>query len=134
VSLPVHAGWSELLLFSPGSSCIALQLQIFGQLLPQHVGNSVLNTALCPTQLWDPALALLWEVGLSPHPCSQPLLLGLCLFSSFPYSLSPGQVQYSTLASAIDVRLQFALYTIPFGWGRVQSAHGMHWILFPGGG
>jgi hypothetical protein len=28
LSLPVHAGWSELL-FSPHSSCIALQLQLY---------------------------------------------------------------------------------------------------------
>jgi hypothetical protein len=42
-------------------------------------GNSHLNAVLCPRdQLWGPPPALLLEVGLSPHPCSQPL----CFFQS----------------------------------------------------
>jgi hypothetical protein len=42
--------------------------------LPAKWGNSVLNAALCPRgQLHNLPPALLWEVGLSPHPCSQTL-------------------------------------------------------------
>jgi hypothetical protein len=75
VSLPVRAGWQKLL-FSPGDSCIPLQLQLWSVPPPTRWGNSVLNTGLCPIRsALGSTIALLWEVGLSLHPNSQPLLL-----------------------------------------------------------
>jgi hypothetical protein len=110
VSLPIHIGWSELLLFSPG---VALQLQLCLVSSPAaRWSNSVLNSALCPIRSalgsttcptlggWPVTLpfppphsqpcvpplisaqcyCLLWEVGLPLHPGSQPLLLDLHSF------------------------------------------------------
>jgi hypothetical protein len=97
-----HARWSELL-YSPGSSCVALHLQLYlVSFSPARWGNSGLNAALyLRDQLWGPPPALLWEVGLSPQPCSQPLwfpdlywvlsaLLGGWLFIPLPLPTSSG--------------------------------------------
>jgi hypothetical protein len=47
---------------------------------------------------------------------------------------SLGHVQQSTLTSAVSVRLQFAVYVFfSFAGEVVQSAQGLHWIIFLGG-
>jgi hypothetical protein len=78
-------------------------------------------------------MALLWGVGLSPHPHSQPLLLFLplfivWLFAPFPFS-GAGLVFHPT--PTVGVRLQFAIYAFQFCWGRgFQSAQALCWIMF----
>jgi hypothetical protein len=53
-------------------SCIS----VYSAPPPARRDNSVLNAALWPRdQLLDPPTALLWEVGLVPHPYCQPLCL-----------------------------------------------------------
>jgi hypothetical protein len=110
--LPDHAGWSELL-SSPADSCVTVQLQLFGQLLPQQGGgSSSLNAALrfrrsamqsttCPALEVAFCCACLlgflhWGVLSLPHPlslgqvqcsigplCCQYVMMVHCLFFSF---------------------------------------------------
>jgi hypothetical protein len=87
--------------FLPGSSCIALQLHLYlVSSSPARWGNSVLNSALCPMKsALDPPPDLLCELGLPPHPCSQPLHLSWPLLSS---SSSSGRLAcYPTLALSL---------------------------------
>jgi hypothetical protein len=79
---------------------------------------------LCFSQSLLGASSAPLEVGLSPHPCSQPLLLYPHSFtkrSSLSVQLlaptcSPGQGQHSTPTSAVSVRLQFTVYAFQFCW------------------
>jgi hypothetical protein len=69
-------------LCSPGSSCVALQLQLY--LLSSSLSKvGQFSFECCPLfrdQLWDPLPAMLGKIGLSPHPSSQPLSFpDLCL-------------------------------------------------------
>jgi hypothetical protein len=133
---------------------------------PARWGHSFVILPSVPwDQLRDSPLAPLWEVGLLPHPHSQPLCLSwpllsasgslggwlitptttlsLCCFThvhslrfqhwefgSLPHSHTPGQVQCSNLTSAVSVRLQFTVYAFQFCFRGVQSAQGLHWIMF----
>jgi hypothetical protein len=110
---------------------------------PARWGNSVLNTAFCPTRsalgpttyptlggwLISPLLlsafvslpasagwGLLWAVGLSLHSCSHLCSLRVLLL---PPPHSPGQVQPYTPTSTVSVKLQFAVYAFQFClvWG-----------------
>jgi hypothetical protein len=86
VRLPVQGGQSCC--FSPGSSCVAFQLQLCWSVLPlAKCGNSVLNAVFFPRDhLQDPPPALLWEVGLLSHLCSHLLCFSqslLCASGSF---------------------------------------------------
>jgi hypothetical protein len=113
--------------------------------------NSVLNAALCPRgQLQDPPPALIWEVGLSSHPHSQPLCLSKPLLSAsgcsgklpcYPTPMlslcsqpcSPGQVHHSTPTSTVCVRLQFAVcFSVLLGGGFSPPWDALHY--FPGCG
>jgi hypothetical protein len=121
-SLPVHARWSDLLLFSPGGSYIVLQLQLWlVSSSPSKVGQSIFCTVLSPVRLaqWSNT-ALLWEVGLLPHSCSQPF------YFSYLYSLRVQLLAPSLLSRAdsafhpipiVGVRLQFAVYAFLFCLG-----------------
>jgi hypothetical protein len=87
VSLPVHKGGQSYCCFHQGLAVLPFSCNsIWSAPPPARWGNSVLNTALVPQyQLQDPPSAPLWEVGLLPHPCSQPLCLSrplLCASSS----------------------------------------------------
>jgi hypothetical protein len=103
-------------------------------------------------------MPLHWEVDLSPHPCSQPLFLLLPLLTEslaplggfvtppllsvlvscwLGASLAPCptpilQGWFSNLpCPTFSGRLQFTIFQ--FYWGEVQSAHKLHWIMFPAG-
>jgi hypothetical protein len=128
VSLPVCAGWSELL-FSPGAAALPISCNsAWSAPPPARCGNSVLNTAICVTGSAPGSTTCPASGGcLLPHPCaqllclSQPLLsassssgrlvchptptLSLCCFSP----CSPGQVQCSTPTSTVGIRSQFSL-------------------------
>jgi hypothetical protein len=98
-----------------GSNCIALQLHLCSvSSPPARWGNSALNAALCPRDyFWDPSPALLWEVGLLPHLCSQPMLLYPNLFTESsalcPIPRLLRQAQHSTSTATVHVRLQSAV-------------------------
>jgi hypothetical protein len=94
--------------------------------LPQkRWSNSVLSTALSPVRLaqWS-TMALLWEVCLLPHPCSQPLLHFLPFLNegSAPRSAPPPLL-------VLDYNLLFMLFSF-VGGGVVQPAQGLCWIMF----
>jgi hypothetical protein len=125
-------------------------------------GNSVLNAAFHPRdQLWDSSPALLWEVGLLPHPilslCASPdpwvlvaplggWLVAPSLFSvfavfpvflhwefgSWPHPCSPEQfsIPLPPPLSVLDYSLLFMFFS--FSGEGVQSAQGLHWIIFLG--
>jgi hypothetical protein len=70
------------MLISPGGSCIALQLQLC--LVSSSLSNvEQFSFEYCPKSHKTSSLIYhrpLWEVGLSPHSCSQPLYFAhLCL-------------------------------------------------------
>jgi hypothetical protein len=88
--------------------------------------NSVLNTALIPTRLAKQyTMALLWEVGLSPHLHSQPLYLTPSLLSdsSAPlgsWFLTPAGLRTS-LCSLFHLSLwEFISLPHPFLRGRIS--------------
>jgi hypothetical protein len=100
---------------------------------------------------WHPTPAL--SLYASPDLCwvlAAPLggwLVDLFLLSAFAalpmldnwqfhHPCSPGQIQYSTSTSTVGVRLQFTVYVFQFFWvwGGIQSAQGLHWIIFLGSG
>jgi hypothetical protein len=62
-----------VVVFTRQQLCCPSAATLFGQLLPQQGG--AIQFRMLPSvpqdQLWDPSLALLWEVSLLPHPCSQ---------------------------------------------------------------
>jgi hypothetical protein len=117
VCLPVHAGWSELLLFSPGGSCVALQLQ-FGHLLPRQ-GREM--------QFWIPPSVPETSSGIHHQPhcgrlayypnlCASP---DLCLMLTAPlrgWLLSPSQlsafVAFPTFVHSLRVQLLAPLHLL----------------------
>jgi hypothetical protein len=124
-SLSLYKG-PDLFLFSPGSSCIALQLQLW--LVSSSPSNSILSITISPTRLSQPStMAPLWEVDLLPHPCFQPLWIFLPSFTEIWLHalalLSRGQVQHSTPPPL------FMLFSF-VGW--VQSSPGSELDYIPG--
>jgi hypothetical protein len=119
-SLPVCAKWSELLLFSSVSRCIALWL------FPQQSGaiQFWVLTSVPQDKLWElppacfgkldcrPTLTLTFVAF--PHSFSESSALRV-LFLAPLHSL--GQVQRSTPTSALGVRLQSTVYAFQFCWG-----------------
>jgi hypothetical protein len=111
VRLPPHAEWSEL--FSAGSNCVVLQLQVcLVCSFPSRVGFSVLNAALCPRdRLLDSPPALLWEVSfllslyVSPDICWVPVatlgswFVSPLLLSAFAFYGTSLRVQHWKLNS-----------------------------------
>jgi hypothetical protein len=137
VSLPVHAGWSELLLFSPGGSCIALQLQLcLVSSSPSQVGqfsfeHSPLSHEISSRIHYLPCFGKVAPLSLSTF-----VLLLTSVFSSgrlacHPTLPSSGQVQCSTRTSTVGVRLYvcFLCYSVSCGIEEVQSqSQGLCWI------
>jgi hypothetical protein len=148
--LPVCAVWSELLLFSPGGRCIALQLQLcLVSSSPTKVGQ--FSFECCPLSHFGSTTCPLWQVACLPTPALRlcacpdlwwvlvapvegwlvtPLLLSAFAalpafvhweFSSLPHPCSPGQVQCSTSTSAVSVRLRFDVCIFQFCWGDSVS-------------
>jgi hypothetical protein len=117
---------------------------------------SVFVLFLISAECWQ----LLWGVGLSPSSlsafmslltsagaggssgrlaCHPVPALSLCYFRNMSLRvqlLAPpsraGSVLYPT--SAVNVRLQFTVHVFQFFLWGVQSAQGLHWIIFPGSG
>jgi hypothetical protein len=134
-------------LFLPGGSCVALLLQLWSAPLPARWGNSILNTVLSPMRqahqstmalLWEVGLSphptlslcashclflmivlLLWEVGLSPHPCFQTFSLS-CLHSLRVWLLAPPSFfeagSMFHSTSTVGGTLQFNFYAFQFYW------------------
>jgi hypothetical protein len=145
VRLPASAGWSKLL-FSSGSSCIALQLQLclvssslskveqFSFECCTLSQRSAMGSTTCPALggwpvTLPPLLAFVdwplfimvhWEFSTeSSDPCPTPIL-----WSRFRVPPPP-----PLLVS--DYSLLFMFFS--FAGGRVQCAQGLHWIIFPRG-
>jgi hypothetical protein len=124
-SLPVCTKWTYLLLFLPGSSYVALQLQLWlvsfslskvGQfsfvLCPQsHEFSSV----FCHTPALPYPAPTVWEFGFLPY---------------LPHPIPRGW--FSILPSPLSGRLQFTIYVCQFCFGGVQSACVLHWIMSRG--
>jgi hypothetical protein len=90
VTLPFPAAWSKLLLFSPGSSFIALYLQLcLVSFSLSKVGQ--FSFEYCPlcheTSSGIHHLHCFWKVGWSFHPYSQPLCLSWSLLCASSASL-----------------------------------------------
>jgi hypothetical protein len=126
VALADHVGWSELLI-SSADSCVTLQLQLLGQLLPQQGG--AVQIWMLPSasgdQLCRPLIALLWRGFL------------LCLFTGFPqwrfislpFHLSLGQVQCGVPKAPSTLSVLW-LFTVCFQFcGPVWL-----WVLLTGSG
>jgi hypothetical protein len=145
------------LLFSPDSSCLALQLLLclfscypmqfgFECCLLSHENSSQIHDldsfgrSAChptplstfvplPTSAW--CYWLLWEVGLSAHSSSQPLLLYPCSFTETlvltVWLIAPpwGRFSVPPPTSAVSLRLQFAVYIFQFCCEWIQSALGL---------
>jgi hypothetical protein len=102
-------------IYFPGDSCVILQLQLFGQLLPQHGG--AVKFWMLPSgsgdQLCDPLPALHWS-------CLFTVFVQHWEFISLPHPLSWGQVQCSTCPlfcpSFISVRHLFFSFAEQFFW------------------
>jgi hypothetical protein len=87
---------------------------------PARWGNSVLDAALCPRdQLQDLPPALLWEVGLSLHPCSQSLF--------FSWSLLDASSSFGRLAYHPTPTLSFYAFPISAGAGCSSRS----WLVPP---
>jgi hypothetical protein len=137
-SLPICAWWSDLL-FVPGSSCVALLLQLC-QLSssPSNVGPSCFEyhpqSPEISSGIHHGSVLGGWLVA-PPHPHSQPLLFCpgclLKVFSPCPTPILQGRFVFHP-TPAVSVRLQFAVYTFQFSSEGLQSAQGLHWIRFPG--
>jgi hypothetical protein len=80
VGLPDHAGWSKLLIH-PADSCVILQLQLFGQLLPQQGGAVQFWVLLSGSgdQFCGPLPFLLWGVAYHLLALSLHCLYCVCL-------------------------------------------------------
>jgi hypothetical protein len=160
-SLSVCTRWSDLL-FLPGSSYIALPLQLC---LVSSSPSKIGAIQFCPqpheTQ-WS-TMPLLWEVGLSPHPhfqtlclspslladssvplegwlvtppCSPPLFFVPPLFTDSlppcPNTILQGWFSISHTHPTVSGWLQFTVYAFQFCWAVVQSAQGLCWTMFLG--
>jgi hypothetical protein len=147
-SLPVHARWSDLL-FSPGSSWIALQVQLLlvsssptkmmqfsFEYSPQSSGTSSVIHHIPILGVWlviQPLSQLLllfpihsWEFVSSPH----------------PHSLGHSQCSTPTPLLVLDFNSQFMLFSfvgagggsfnLPWGWSGLWSwgvGRGVMWCI-----
>jgi hypothetical protein len=102
--------------------------------LSSHPSSQPLCLTSCLLSASLPALGA-WLVTPTP---SLSLCYFYCLHLLSIHLFAPPQFTGTGSAdhpsSAVTFRLQFTLYAFQFCWGRIQSANGLHWIMFPGQG
>jgi hypothetical protein len=118
-------------MFSTGSSCAALPLQLCSAPPTARWSNSVLSTALNPIGLAQKStMTPLWEVVLFPHPSSQLCSLScLHLLRVWPLASSPFLEAIPMFHPTQTTRLQCTVYAFWLYSEQVQSAQGFHWIM-----
>jgi hypothetical protein len=125
VDLPDHAGWSQVLI-SPAESCATLQLQLFGQLLPQHGGA---------VQFW--VWPLVQEISSAIHYCLALEVAFCCVcllcFCAGIYFFAPppslGQVQCSINSLCMTVHCLFFSFEGQFSFGCCSLAQEMSSVI-----